>query len=82
LETDQERFEISHTGEMAFRLAKVINPRLKDENFFKNAAIPLLREYVTVVSDGLEWVDLVWGERTLEVRTKDGTVAVGPLTNF
>lgn len=67
---------------MAFRLAKVINPWLKDERFFKSAAIPLQAEYVVLVSECLEWVDLVWGERTLEVRTKDGTIVVGPLSNF
>lgn len=41
LETDQERFEISHTGVCAFKLARVINPMLKDERFFKSATVPL-----------------------------------------
>jgi hypothetical protein len=53
LETDQERYEISHTGEAAFRLARVISPRPKDERFFIRAQVPLAVEHLVVVSEGL-----------------------------
>ncbi|EGR29451.1 hypothetical protein IMG5_155280 [Ichthyophthirius multifiliis] len=77
IETDNQRFEVSMNDEEdmilvnefdQYKLVKVKDPFLYDNEFMKNNNIPLNDKNVEVIYKDLDWSEFKWGTQYLKVR--------------
>ena len=80
IETANQRFEISlnfmdHNNDdylfeeyETYKIAEVIDPISKDNDFMREKKIPLDDKYVKVIYNMVDWHDLLWGENSLRIK--------------
>ena len=76
-ETNQERYELSNllkdktdeeevfSDEEHYKLAKVLNPYSKDNEFMNLNEVPLKHDMVEVIFDSIDWNEIKWGESSI-----------------
>ena len=79
IETSNQRFEISlnlmdHNNDdylfeeyEKYKIAEVIDPIPKDNDFMRKTNIPLEDKYIKVIYNMVDWHDLLWGENCLKI---------------
>ena len=85
IETSSQRYEISlnfmdHNNDdylfeeyETYKIAEVIDPIPKDNDFMLANKIPLEDKYLKVIFNSVDWHDLLWGENSLKI--KDITIS-------
>ena len=80
IETPNQRFEISlnfmdHNNDdylfeeyETYKIAEVLDPITKDNDFMREEKIPLNDKYVKVIYNMVDWHDLLWGENSLKIK--------------
>ena len=80
IETANQRFEISlnfmdHNNDdylfeeyETYKIAEVLDPIEKDNDFMREEKIPLDDKYVKVLFNMVDWHDLLWGENSLKIK--------------
>ena len=80
IETPSQRFEISlnfmdHNNDdylfeeyETYKIAEVLDPITKDNDFMREEKIPLNDKYVKVIFNMVDWHDLLWGENSLKIK--------------
>jgi hypothetical protein len=80
IETSNQRFEISlnfmdHNNDdylfeeyETYKIAEVLDPIEKDNDFMREEKIPLDDKYVKVLFNMVDWHDLLWGENSLKIK--------------
>ena len=80
IETANQRFEISlnfmdHNNDdylfeeyETYKIAEVLDPIEKDNDFMREEKIPLDDKYVKVIFNMVDWHDLLWGENSLKIK--------------
>ena len=80
IETPNQRFEISlnfmdHNNDdylfeeyETYKIAEVLEPITKDNDFMREEKIPLNDKYVKVIYNMVDWHDLLWGENSLKIK--------------
>ena len=80
IETSNQRFEISlniidHNNDdflfeeyETFKIAEVLDPIPKDNDFMLQNKIPLEDKYLKVLYNVVDWHDLLWGETCLKIK--------------
>ena len=80
IETANERYEISlnfmdHNNDdylfeefETYKIAQVLDPIPKDNDFMREQKIPLNDIYVKVLYNMVDWHDLLWGENSLKIK--------------
>ena len=80
IETSNQRFEISlnfmdHNNDdylfeeyETYKIAEVLDPIEKDNDFMREEKIPLDDKYVKVLFNMVDWHDLLWGENCLKIK--------------
>lgn len=76
-ETNQDRYELSNlhkdktdeeevfSDEEHYKLAKVLNPYYKDNEFMNMNEVPLKHDMVEVIFDSIDWNEIKWGESSI-----------------
>ena len=76
-ETSQDRYELSNlqkdktdeeevfSDEEHYKLAKVLNPYDKDNEFMNMNEVPLKNDMVEVIFDSIDWNEIKWGESSI-----------------
>ena len=80
IETENQRYEISlnymdHNNDdflfeeyETYKIAEVIDPISKDNDFMREVRIPLDDKYIKVIYKMVDWHDLLWGENSLKIK--------------
>ena len=80
IETENQRYEISlkymdHNDDEylfeeyeTYRIAEVLDPIEKDNDFMREVTIPLDEKYLKIIFDIVDWHDLLWGENCLKIK--------------
>ena len=80
IETANQRFEISlnfmdHNNDdylfeeyETYKIAEVLDPIQKDNDFMREEKVPLDDKYVKVIYNMIDWHDLLWGENCLKIK--------------
>ena len=80
IETSNQRFEISlnfmdHNNDdylfeeyETYKVAEVLDPIPKDNDFMREEKVPLDDKYVKVIYNMVDWHDLLWGENCLKIK--------------
>jgi len=80
IETSSQRFEISlnfmdHNNDdylfeeyETYKIAEVLDPISKDNDFMREEKVPLDEKYVKVIYNMVDWHDLLWGENCLKIK--------------
>jgi hypothetical protein len=51
-----------------FKIAKVKDPFLTDNEFFQNENVPLSETYAKIIYTDLEWDEFLWGSGSLRIK--------------
>ncbi len=80
LETQDSRFELTKTETAeddlfkiydTYKLSKIINPLLIDNEFMSKSIIPLPDQYLQINYKDLDWTEIKWGNDFLTVRGEE-----------
>lgn len=63
--TDEEEV---FSDEEHYRLAEVLNPYYKDNEFMQNNDIPLKSDDINVIFETIDWSEIKWGESSIKFK--------------
>lgn len=81
-ETKDKRYELSNlqkdktdeeevfSDEEHYRLAEILSPYYKDNEFMQNNDVPLKNDFVEVIFESIDWNDIKWGEASIKFKDR------------